>query len=346
MRRPKPEPTHPAGAKSWTVEEEELLRHLRTETELTYDQMTPYFSGRSSGSIASHWSYNAKFKPSRPSTQCGKSLPAAALGSAKVDHCPVAVTPGRQIEGNSDIDELQEIDNVFQSSKPVVRCNQRNEPSYIQSKQNETLTRHPLKVDLLCTNTNGSPDEDLADVNLESSEEPVAKAVFRDTVHTRKQRICRNSTSPTVSFPVSPVHSTSATITPSLHENEEASDVVRIGRSRSPPTIRLLDDSSEDELATPFRPCERPNDPIVTGGFLGSRVPRFDTSTLLTRLPRSPAPDVSATAVLSTQFPSAAETQDNDLSEDELSMPFRKWPVFASCKTKSLSSNRRKSSLL
>lgn len=52
--------------KRWLQEENELLRRLKTTTQLSYREMEPYFTGRSWRSIATHWSREMR---------CGERLP-------------------------------------------------------------------------------------------------------------------------------------------------------------------------------------------------------------------------------------------------------------------------------
>ena len=105
-------PKHPISKVTrsdlWTFSEERLLRQFRTNSKLTFDQLVPYFPGRSSRGIASHWSQKLAPGLSRhQESWANNSDPAVIAIAANVE--------------DTDVDELQADDYVFQPFKTVVQ---------------------------------------------------------------------------------------------------------------------------------------------------------------------------------------------------------------------------------
>ena len=63
----------------WTQEEDELLRHLKTTTNLTSTTMEPYFPTRNGNTIASHWSYMISRGKASPKPQVSTALESRIL---------------------------------------------------------------------------------------------------------------------------------------------------------------------------------------------------------------------------------------------------------------------------
>ena len=107
-----------ACAKLWTSEEKNLLRQLRTSTDLTYAQMTSYFPGRSWIEIECSWLLIAG------SEETPKSTPVKTCTGPKVQTTAnknfVRVAPGSVAQGDEEVDELQLYDFGFQTAKPVL----------------------------------------------------------------------------------------------------------------------------------------------------------------------------------------------------------------------------------
>ena len=124
-----------ARAEVWTLKEERLLRQLRTGTKLSYRQMMPYFPGRSSSGISCHWLQ--KLVPGlsmHPEYSANNSDPTVTEIIANAD--------------DSDVDELQAYDYVFQPSKTVVQSKKIREPSpnAFLSRQGPTSPRPTAQV--------------------------------------------------------------------------------------------------------------------------------------------------------------------------------------------------------
>ncbi|KAL8785480.1 MAG: hypothetical protein Q9195_008623 [Heterodermia aff. obscurata] len=111
-------PKHPiskaAPPEPWTFREESLLRQLRTNTKLTFHQMVPYFTGRTAGAIRFHW-YQVLLPGHSRHQEYWATNPGPTVIVANVD--------------DTDVDELQAYDYVFQPSKTVVQSKKIREPS-------------------------------------------------------------------------------------------------------------------------------------------------------------------------------------------------------------------------
>ena len=262
-----------AQSEAWTFREESLLRQLRSNTKLTFDQLVPYFPGRSSRGLASHWSQ--KLVPGLSKHQeyfANNSDPTVVAIAANVE--------------DSDVDELQAYDYVFQPSKTVVQ---------------------PRKVREL------SPKACLSQREVPTSPCPTAQVPFEDFLDSLRQYTRSESSevqvhsSPSVtpqtpreSPPAAKIHSYQRSV--SMAEPTHVPEVVvaAFAASSTSPTLkarnreerispnkatmalntpgRSIDDFSEDELATPVNVLRNANlAKVLTGSKNSTASPKLQS---------------------------------------------------------------------
>ncbi|CAF9933404.1 MAG: hypothetical protein HETSPECPRED_008641 [Heterodermia speciosa] len=235
-------PKHPiskaARSEAWTFEEESLLRRLRNSTKLTYKQLVPYFPGRSSPAIALYWSRHREYRANNSD--------------------PNVVTIAANVE-DSDADELQAYDYVFQPSKTVVRPEKIREPSpkaYLSEREVPTSPCPTAQV----------PFEDFLDSLRDYSRSGSSEVLVHSSPSVTPQ-------TPQESYPAANLHSYQRSISAADPSPVPQAVVAALAESYTGPTskarnlkernsvnkpttalitpARSIDDLSEDELATP-----------------------------------------------------------------------------------------------
>lgn len=301
-----------ARFRPWTLEEEKLLRHLRTNTRLTYIQLAPYFPDRNWKGIATHWS-----KILLPGLRTQREFRADALDAADIVAPKVS---GDAIQEDTDIDELQAYEFDSRTVNPGM--------------QSERIRKPPPKSPLSRREAPCSP----------SSVANVPFADFMDGLHRHLGSAAAEppARSPSIItpgnldesnlFPKLQPHSKSihpkspvpepqlvagpSLVTPVTRGNRKKHNISSQARTASATPSRPLDDFSEDELAIPVTISKRPK--LV-------KVPTGSNST--------------------TVSPKLRDLQLDDGSEDELSTPVPQKIMPRRSLTEVSVSKRRKSSL-
>ena len=296
-----------ARAKAWTLGEESLLQHLRTNTTLTYRQLVPHFPGRSPDGIANHWRQVLV-----PNLSKHKGYRAK-----KSDAIVVAIAANVE---DADADELQAYDYVFQTSKTLMQSENIREPTpnafLFQPKVPSLTTEVPFKdfLDSLQQYSRSEPSEVLGhsspsiDPQTPQESHPAAKTHF----YQRSPSTPDPAPVPQVVGSACAASSTSPTLK-ARKRKEHISPNKAMTASNTP--SRSIDDSSEDELATPFNAPRNVNLATV---LTGSKTLR------------------SSSKLQSPHLESG--------SEDELSTPLQQRLVPRKIRAQKRASNRRKSS--
>ena len=289
----------------WTVREKSLLRHLRANSKLSFKQLVPYFPGRSCNGIVSYWQREL------------------APGLSQYQECwtnnsdPAVVTIAANVE-DTDVDELQAYDYVFQPSKTVVQSKTVRGPS-----PNAFLSRR--EVPTSPCRTAQVPFEDFLDSLRQHSRSESSEVQVHSSPNVIPQ-------TPLESHPAAKIHSyqrSTSTAEPAPVAAFAASSTSPILETRdrkghvSPSKATtmlntpgwLTDDLSEDELANPVNvPRNASLAKVWTGSNNSTASPK----------PQSPHLESG--------------------SEDELSTPVQQRLVPKKVRTQTGASKRRKSS--
>lgn len=142
----------------WTQEEEELLIHLKTTTDLSDTAMKSYFSERSYSAVASHWAY--MIHCGKISAILGRGIPLSSLsshtdppasnGTRQESHDPDTISEKQEPQTvQEQINERSpEADNFVQSSSKLVAhiADHRIDSPYEVVGDHRTLTNEPISI--------------------------------------------------------------------------------------------------------------------------------------------------------------------------------------------------------
>ena len=307
-------PKHPlskvARPEAYTFEEEILLRQLRADTKLTFNQLVPYFPGRSSGALKCHWYQTLIPGLSKHQVYCANNSN------------PTVIAIAANVE-DSDVDELQAYDFVFQPSETVVQPKKIREPSPIASLSQGEVPTSPCP-------TTQVPFENFLDslrqhIRSESPEVQVhsppsvtpqtpPKSNSTTKIHSYQRSTSTAEPAPVPQVVVAAFAASSSSPTLKAGKGKEHISPNKAATALNTPGS-LIDDTSEDELATPVN------------------VPRnANLAKVLTGSKRS------------TASPKLQSPRVESGSEDELSTPVQRRLVPKKFHTQMGASKRRKSS--
>ena len=271
---------HPISKKTpseaWTFSEESLLQQLRANTNLTFDQLVPYFPGRSSRAIACHWSQKLVRGLSKHQEQWANN--SNATGIAVVANVE-----------DADVDELQAYDYVFQPSKTVTLSKKIREvsPNAFSSQQEVSMSPCPTAqvpfgdfLDSLRQHGRSISPE----VQVQSSPSVISETPQKSHPAAEIRSYQRfNSTADHAPVPqVLEAAFAASSIDPTLkarNRKEHISPNIVMTTSNTP--CRSIDDMSEDELATPINLRGNANlSKMLTGSNKSTATPKLQSPDL------------------------------------------------------------------
>ena len=305
------------SSKSWTLEEEKLLRHLRSTTDMTFVQLEPYFPDRNPRTLR-YYSQKLNSGVSKHQEYWNNvSNMASSVMPSKIARVQSNIPHRINLE-DTDIDELQADGFDYRADEQPLRKEKHREPSPNVSSPHAERSTSP------CPN-NDVPFEDFMD-GLQQQLEKAAVAIQGQSSARVSLESLNESSVPPQSSPqpesVSPKNSAPmpqsdtapSSVTPVTFRSKKkkykySSKDTTTSSSPSAP----MDDLSEDELATPV-------------GAPQSRI--------LARVPPN-----TITPALSSRL---QVLQLDDGSEDELSTPIHQRVALGRCIAQASARKRRK----
>lgn len=305
--------------KTWTLEEEKLLRHLRSTTDMTFVQLEPYFPDRKAKTL---YYYSQKLISGVSKHQeywNNVSNMASSVMPSKVARVQSNILHRINLE-DTDIDELQADGFDFRANQQLLQQEKHREPySKVSSPQAERSTSP-------CPN-NDIPFEDFMNSLQQHLEKPAVEIHGQSSARVSLESLNESSVPPQSppqlesvsaknSAPMPQPATAPSSVTPVTIRSKKkkkykySSKTTTALSSPSGP----MDDLSEDELATP-------------DGAPQSRI--------LAKVPPNPI-----TPALSSRL---QVLQLDDGSEDELSTPIHQRVALGRCMAQASASKRRKS---
>ena len=266
-----------APSEAWTFREESLLQQLRTTTNQTFDQLVPYFPGRSSAAIAMHWSQKLVRGLSKHQEQWANNSDAAGTAiAANID--------------DADVDELQAYDYVFQPSNTVTQSKKIQEvsPNAFFSQREVPASPCPTAQvpiegfpDSMRQHSRSKSPEVQVHSSLSVTSETPQKSHPAAKIHSYQ----RSNSTADAAGPVPQVvvadlaASSTGRALKARNRKEHISPNIATTASNTPG--RSIDDLSEDELATPVNLGGNANlSKVLTGSKKSTASPKLQSPDL------------------------------------------------------------------